>query len=253
MRQALYVYCVVWSPNKPVEFETVGISRKSVYPLYYEDLALIVHECSPIPYSSKDPKKVSEWVKKHGQIIDQVWDRLSNVLPFSFNTIIQETPKKSAFDNASSWLKEKHAAIVQKMSELSGQAEFGVQIYWNRQTAADRLLKNEPTLLNLQKEMVTKGEGAGFLLREKLEKEMRELLEKEGLRWTQDFLDKIKTVVSQFKVEKPKEEGMILNLSCLTDKESSRLGDILEEIENTEGFQVRFTGPWPPYSFSNLA
>ena len=106
--------------------------------------------------------------------------------------------------------------------------------------------------------MVAKGEGAQFLFQEKLEKELRTLLEKEGLKWTEEFLNKIKSVVSQFKVEKPKEEGMILNLSCLTDKEKSELGsatlgEILEEIENMGAFRVRFTGPWPPYSFASLA
>mgnify|MGYP001568321005 CR=1 FL=1 len=253
MRQALYVYCVVWSPNKPVKFEAKGISGKQVYPVYYKDLALIIHECNPIPYSSKDPKKVSEWVKKHGQIIDEVWDTFGNVLPFSFNTIIKETSKQSAFDNAISWLEEKHGVIIQKMRELDSQAEFGVQIYWDRKRACDSLLKNEPTLLNLQKEMAEKGEGAKFLFQEKLEKELRQLLEKEGLKWTDEFLNKIKGVVSQFKIEKSKEEGMILNLSCLTGKEKSELGEVLEEIKNLEEFQVRFTGPWPPYSFSSLA
>ena len=258
MKHALYVYCIIWSPHKPVKFKAVGISGRDVYPLYYEDLALIIHECKPIPYSSKDPKKVSDWVKKHGQIIDKVWDTWNNVLPFSFNTIIKETPKHSAFDNAILWLKEKHGAIIQKMRELDSQAEFGVQIYWDRKMAADQLLKNESTLLNIQKEMAAKGEGAKFLFQEKLEKELRTLLEKEGLKWTEEFLNKIKAVVSQFKVEKPKEEGMILNLSCLTDKEKSELGsatlgEILEEIENRGAFRVRFTGPLPPYSFSSLA
>ena len=82
MKHALYVYCIIWSPHKPVKFKAVGISGRDVYPLYYEDLALIIHECKPIPYSSKDPKKVSDWVKKHGQIIDKVWDTWNNVLPF---------------------------------------------------------------------------------------------------------------------------------------------------------------------------
>jgi len=27
------------------------------------------------------------------------------------------------------------------------------------------------------------------------------------------------------------------------------LGDELEKINNLKGFSVRFTGPWPPYSF----
>ena len=41
-----------------------------------------------------------------------------------------------------------------------------------------------------------------------------------------------------------------MNLSCLLTKDGSReLGDELEKIDAMEGFSVRYTGPWPPYSF----
>jgi len=41
-----------------------------------------------------------------------------------------------------------------------------------------------------------------------------------------------------------------MNLSCLITINGSRsLGDELEKINVLEGFSVRFTGPWPPYSF----
>jgi hypothetical protein len=41
-----------------------------------------------------------------------------------------------------------------------------------------------------------------------------------------------------------------MNLSCLVDGDKSKdLGEELEAIDKMEGFSVRFTGPWPPYSF----
>lgn len=43
---------------------------------------------------------------------------------------------------------------------------------------------------------------------------------------------------------------MLLNLSCLVSKgKVDSLGEELEKINNMEGFSVRFTGPWSPYSF----
>jgi len=43
---------------------------------------------------------------------------------------------------------------------------------------------------------------------------------------------------------------ILLNLSCLVAKgKVDSLGEELEKIDNMEGFSVRFTGPWPPYSF----
>ena len=43
---------------------------------------------------------------------------------------------------------------------------------------------------------------------------------------------------------------MLLNLSLLVRKENvSSLGQVLDAIQAEEGVEVRFTGPWPPYSF----
>ena len=42
---------------------------------------------------------------------------------------------------------------------------------------------------------------------------------------------------------------MLLNLSCLMQQGSTDLGRLLDEIEKAMGVFVRFTGPWPPYSF----
>ena len=43
---------------------------------------------------------------------------------------------------------------------------------------------------------------------------------------------------------------MLMNLSCLLAREGSKkLGGELEKIDSREGYSVRFTGPWPAYSF----
>jgi len=43
---------------------------------------------------------------------------------------------------------------------------------------------------------------------------------------------------------------MIMNLSCLVYRDRyTKLGEELGKINQMRGFAVRFTGPWPPYSF----
>jgi len=74
------------------------------------------------------------------------------------------------------------------------------------------------------------------------------------IRILRSFFEKVKSCVDEIQVEKTKkaedERQMLMNLSCLLPKEvSRRLGDVLEKISNTEGYSVRFTGPWPAYSF----
>lgn len=44
---------------------------------------------------------------------------------------------------------------------------------------------------------------------------------------------------------------MILNLACLAHEDNvQNLGNMLGEVNKRDGFAVRFTGPWSPYSFA---
>ena len=92
------------------------------------------------------------------------------------------------------------------------------------------------------------------MYKQKLENLLKKEIEKEADRYFKDFYEKIKKCVDEIKVEKTKKleenKQMLMNLACLLSKEKSKiLGEELEKINNIKGFFVRFTGPWPPYSF----
>jgi hypothetical protein len=92
------------------------------------------------------------------------------------------------------------------------------------------------------------------MYKQKLENLLKKELEKEADRYFKVFYEQIKRCVDQIKVEKTKkneeDKQMLLNFSCLIFKGKSKtLGEELEKINHLKGFFVRFTGPWPPYSF----
>ena len=70
-----------------------------------------------------------------------------------------------------------------------------------------------------------------------------------------EFYARIKKQVDDIKVEKTKSTDekdmqMFMNLSCLIAEDRYKaLGAELEQINKAEAFSVRFTGPWPAYSF----
>ncbi len=92
------------------------------------------------------------------------------------------------------------------------------------------------------------------MYKQKLEKAVKAEMEKLADEWFRDFYGRIKQHTDDIVVEKTKkvdkDKMMLLNVSCLVTREKGdSLGDELEKINNMEGFSVRFTGPWPPYSF----
>ena len=80
-------------------------------------------------------------------------------------------------------------------------------------------------------------------------------MEKQADKYFKVFYGEIKPSADDLKVEKTKKTDdentqMLMILSCLMSHDESRkLGNILDKIDARAGFSIRYTGPWPPYSF----
>ena len=80
-------------------------------------------------------------------------------------------------------------------------------------------------------------------------------MEKRADKYFKEFYSQVRPEVDDIKIDKTKKTDnnlqMITNLSCLVVKERvNELGQVLDNIQSKEGFAVRFTGPWPAYSFA---
>lgn len=253
MAKSLYLYCVA-NGNQKVNFGNIGIEENKVYTIPYQGLCAVVHNCRPEPYKSEDKEKVKLWVTAHEKVVEVAWERFGTVLPLGFDTIIKGEEETAPEENMKSWIKDDYKNLKEKITKLKGKAEYGVQIFWDPKVIGEKLIENNSEIKKLNEEIKSKSKGLAYMYKQKLENLLKKEMEKEADRYFKDFYEQIKRCVNGIKVEKTKkiEEGkqMLTNLSCLLPKEESKvLGDELEKIKNIEGFFVRFTGPWPPYSF----
>jgi hypothetical protein len=129
-----------------------------------------------------------------------------------------------------------------------------VQVSYEPSVLGKQISEQSDEVRKIKEEMATKSPGMAYMYRQKLEQAVKAEMEKLADGWFKDFYSRIKKYTDDIAVEKTKKQEkdrvMLLNLSCLVSKEKvESLGEELEKINNTEGFSVRFTGPWPPYSF----
>jgi len=246
-----YLYCVAKS-NDRINLGRVGIEGNQVYTIPHKGLCAVVHDCSAHPYQSKDKKVIESWVVAHEETIETAWKRLGTVLPLGFDTIIK-TDEEDPGKVVKAWLKEDYQSLKEKLNKVKGKVEYGVQIFWDNKIITKDLVEKNSELKRLNEEIKSKPKGTAYMYRQKLEKLIRGELEKEAERYFKEFYKRIKPCTNEVKVEKLKKEDiprqMLMNLSCLVGEDDKILGDELEKINNREGFLVRFTGPWPPYSF----
>lgn len=248
-----YLYCVVEGIGER-SLGRIGIEGNEVYTIPYESLSAVVHECPAEPYESEDEEIMKKWVKTHHKVVEWVCERAWTVLPVGFDTIIQGDRSASPEENMKNWLKQNYENLKRKIEKVRGKAEYGVQVFWDPRMIAKKIAKENPEIKEIQEDLRLKPKGLAYMYKQKIEKMIKTEMERKADQDVKLFLNKIEPYTDGLKVEKTKKAGngkqMLMNLSCLLRKESSKkLADELEKIDTLEGFSVRYTGPWPPYSF----
>jgi len=248
-----YLYCVADSGEK-VSLGPIGINGQEVYAVPYEDVCAVVHDCPAEPYQSTDAEVIKGWVIAHQRVVDKAWEKWGTVLPLGFDTIIREQGGSGPQQNVENWLAADYQTIKRKLEAVRGKAEYGVQVFWEPQVIARSIAQMSREISSLEEEIKSKPRGLAYMYRQKLENAVKREMEAKADQCFRDFYSRIKKHVCDLKLEKTKraddDRQMIMNLSCLVDGDkSTHLGEELEGIGQMEGFSVRFTGPWPPYSF----
>jgi hypothetical protein len=249
-----YVYGIVPS-KEAITLGKIGIEGNEVYTIPYQDLSALVHDCPPEPYQSDDDEKVKAWVREHQVVLDRAKERFGMVVPLGFDTVLQLKDDATSPDQVvRDWLKEDYDRLVSIMEKTKGKDEYGVQISYKPKVISELIAEQSEEIKKIKEEMATKSPGMAYMYKQKLEKAAKAEMERLADEWFKDFYARIKQYSDDVVVEKVKkaEKGkvMLLNLSCLVSQEKVEgLGEELEKIDNIEGFSVRFTGPWPPYSF----
>lgn len=232
-----------------VQFGKIGINCADVYGIPFNGLCAIVHDCPEEPYKSEDIETVKKWVLAHQSVVEAASERFGTVVPFSFNTII-----KNGSAGVEGWLESDFEMLSRKLADLEGKREFGVQLFLDRETAVRELLTggvNE--LRELHEKIQAAKSGTAYLYRQKLDKMIKDEIEKKAGELFSSLYDRIKRHAVSIKTGKLG-EGMVImvaNFSCLVENEKVReLGEELDRFkESGKGLSIRFTGPWPPYSF----
>jgi Mg2+ and Co2+ transporter CorA len=246
-----YLYCIVNS-SEETDFGQMGIEDNFVYTVAFNDIGAVVHRCEAKPYKTEDKEKAAEWILTHQYVVDLATKEFDTVIPLTFDTIF-----KGGDEMVKKWLSEEYHHLKALLVKLEGKAEYGVQIFLENDFV-NKMIEESEEIQRLKRELENKSSGAAYLFKKKMEKRIH--LEKEASinKYAKELYDRIKKLVDDVKLESTKRENpekwqdkqVILNLACLAHKEKiQNLGNMLEEVNKREGFAVRFTGPWPPYSF----
>jgi hypothetical protein len=120
----------------------------------------------------------------------------------------------------------------------------------------------DPELSGIRRRIEQSGDGTGFLLEKQFDQRLRELRQERETTLKQSLVDRLDCHSEQL-TERPVQSDAADSLGIDLDSDAvtqiallagpaaeSAVGSTLDEITETPGVDVRFTGPWPPYTFA---
>jgi len=257
-QDARYIYGVIPCIEKQ-DFGPIGIEGNRVYTIGlpqsapYQDICAVVHDCPPEPYQG-DGATVKGMVATHSDVVDAIWEAAGTVLPMSFDVIIKPDEERSADDNVRRWLAGEYETFRLKLEEFRDKVELGVQVLWDSEAITRQITEENEEIRELVAEMSTKSKGTAYFYRHKISEAVKKEMAVKAGRDYRRYYERLREYAEDIQVNTIKrhpDKQMIVNLSLLVKGDQVKaVGAVLGEFREEEGVDVRFTGPWPPYTFA---
>lgn len=252
--QGRYLYAIVLGGN--LGLKGAGVGGGDVYTIVHDGIAAVVHACRAEPYGTDDREMAGQWVLAHAYVIDMATREFGTVLPFAFDVII-----KGGGDEVREWLKKHHGDLSEELGRVRDRAEYSIQVFYDKAKLMDTAIENDPSLKAMKARLDEKKGGSGYLQRRSLELKAKDAAARMASEVSRSIAAQVGVHADSMRSDQgtrpapEKYNGMAcaLSLSCLLHHDKVRLvGSLLDGLNSTDGFVVRFTGPWAPFSFVRL-
>jgi len=261
MNGGRYLYCLVKSDKNeydtPGELDTAGIEDEPVSLITGDnEFGAVVHTRNS-PYDSADLTKLREWLLAHQQVVEAAGERFGTPLPVRFDTVL------NGDDNAViTWLNRNADEIGDAFDSLAGRWEYRVTLIWDSSEFEAAQRTTDDTLADIDRKLNQSNPGKQFLLQKQYDQRLRELLQQRQEQLKRQLIDQLAEASSDI-TERPTHSDAASSLGVeltsdaiaqvallASQSKETELGEILDELTEIQGVDVRFTGPWPPYTFA---
>nr|WP_306060113.1 GvpL/GvpF family gas vesicle protein [Natronococcus sp. AD5] len=253
-----YLYCIVRA-DEGADFETDGVDGEPVSIVAVDGIGAVVHACDEI-YDSADLTQVKRWLVRHQTVVDEAGETFGTPIPFQFDTILRGDD-----DDVREWLREESATLERALTELAAHWEYRVEVVETEPIGDEALLERDERLRELDAKIDDAGEGEGFLLEKQYEQRLTELQRARRESLSDDLQGRLADVsrevhalerspnaaVGTVAGSEATDGETLCRLTLLAHEEDEgAIGSVLDDVAAAPGLEVRFSGPWPPYTFA---
>lgn len=233
----IYTYGIIdfnGEVNKSIE----GLEGAYVYNISYHDIGICVTD-----FKDQLQDIDQTHALKHEEVVERLMARFT-VLPFRFLTVFNSR------EDVLFVAREYYSDFRDNLDRLRNKVEFGIKVIWPGDTIRKRII-NAYAKGNTNVSLSDNSPAKSFI-KEKFENyKVDKEFEEEADRCIAIVDNFFSGFAAEKRLEKLKNENLLLNASYLVDKEKqSDFKRAFERLRSTPGdLKYLFSGPWPPYNF----
>lgn len=252
-----YLYCVVSLDGEGGDgpsLDVDGVEGGDVGLVVAEGLGAVVHPTDAL-YDSDDPQQVQSWLLDHQAVVDAAGDRYGTPLPVRFDTVLQ-----GGDPGVRTWLDEHRASLESTLDRFADCWEYRIEVSVDPETLEQGIAESDERLQALADERDSAGEGTSFMLDKQYENRLREVKRSLRAERTESLearlseltreVDRLGSRSTTLGVDRDDRETQARLTVLAPESNETAVGELLDDVAAEPGVEVRFTGPWPPYSFA---
>ncbi|MFC6906128.1 gas vesicle protein GvpL [Halalkalicoccus tibetensis] len=252
-----YLYCAVRADGD-ASIDVEGIEGGEVRIVEHEGIGAVVQPVDAM-FDSDDLTQVKRWLLAHQRVVDAAGEAFDTPVPFRFDTVI-----KGDDGRVEGWIDENGAQLDEALDELSGRWEYRIELRWDEAAVREGIAEGDEELAELEERIEGSSEGTGYLIEKQYDQRLAERLQARRDELAGELYDRVAEHAAAVETAgdggstlldasgtNGVDDGLetVVQLSVLAPGESEGpIGDVLEGFLEREGFDVNYTGPWPPYS-----
>lgn len=249
---ALYLYCVVPADRVPMPLASPALDGGPVHSIRFQDLAVLAHRCEPEPYQGSE-EEVRGWIAAHNAVVEEAWQAAASVLPMSFDVIVKGEPDQTAEANLAGWLAGNRQQLTDRLRDLEGRVEVAVVVLCDPERlvapgAAPAASGTAPAV------PAQRARGRAFFDAQQRRREVAAEIERRAGERAHRYRAELSGLAGETRDNEPRPvpgRRTLLSVSLLLPRGGiTAVGEYLDQLSREPGVTVRFTGPWPPYSFA---
>lgn len=245
-KEGKYIYCIIGTKQER-NFGPIGIGGRGdeVLTIGYNDLSMVVSNHPLTKFVINRENLLS-----HEKVIEEVMKEFDSVLPVRFGTIASNS------DEIRNLLDRRYREFKNALRDMDHKVELGVKGIWkNMDIIFKEIVEENREIQKLKQKIQNDSSKNNVQVKMEVSKLVQEALAKKKEKETERFIDILRRISFDCKLNKTIADEMFMNAAFLVDKgREKEFDNIMDDLgdEYEDRIKFMYAGPLPVFNFVNI-